>query len=150
MKWPAWWRVAKGKWLPNFGGGGCGRVAMPGSPANGNGSSRSLSPSPCAKSMYLRGRREWPINGQVSRYTRIPELPARTGAFSSFPSTLDPWPGTYVSGAAGSQRAQLTLFHYDNFVSLEYLCQSHGRAVPRRRRDIIMGSHFQLQQLPSP
>lgn len=40
------------------------------------------------------------ITGQVSRYTRIPELPARTGAFSSFRSTLDPWPGTYVSGAA--------------------------------------------------
>lgn len=56
------------------------------------------------------------ITGQVSRYTRIPELPARAGAFSSFPSTLDPWPGTYVSGAPASptpqrpQGAQLTLF----------------------------------------
>lgn len=42
-------------------------------------------------------------------------------------------------------RRQACSFQYDNFVSLEYPCQSQGRAVPWRRRDIII-----RQPVPAP
>lgn len=104
-------------------------------------------PSPWAKSMYLRLRQKRPLLGRYPGTPGSLSSPRGLELSAASPAPLTPGRGPTSAGRL-SARAHWTLFHYDNFVSLEYLCQSQGRAVPRRRRDIIMGSHFPAPATP--